>query len=216
MADKPLVLVTGGGGFIGRALIERLSDRYTTVSLDRPDEKSEERENFVAIDLGDDQSVSKALDEVRRHYGNHIASVIHLAAYYDISGEPNPLYDKITVQGTRRLIDGLRSFECEQFVLASTMLVYRPTYQRGARMNEDQPIDPAWAYPESKVEAEQVLRERHGDIPLVFLRIAGAYDDMGHSPFLAQQIARIYEHRVAAHLYPGMLCTAQSFVHVDD
>src|SRR3546814_8640578 len=63
-----------------------------------------------------DLAVRVALDEVRARYGNRIASVIHLAAYYDISGDPNPLYDKVTVQGTRRLIDGLQSFEVEQFV----------------------------------------------------------------------------------------------------
>lgn len=39
---------------------------------------------------------------------------------------------------------------------------------------------------------------------------------MGHSAFLAEQIAGVYEHRTIAHLYPGMLCAAQSSVHLDD
>ena len=217
MTGKPLVLVTGGSGFIGSAVVERLSNRYRVVTLDRPDPGgAEKRTDFVPVDLGSDASVKKALTTVRQHYGGRIASVVHLAAYYDISGEPNPLYDKITVQGTRRLIDGLQDFDVEQFVFASTMLVHRPTYERGARMNESQPIDPSWAYPESKVKTEELLSENHGDIPLVFLRIAGVYDDQGHSPFIAHQIARIYEHRITAHFYPGMLCTAQSFVHLDD
>ena len=51
---------------------------------------------------------------------------------------------------------------------------------------------------------------------MVFLRIAGVYEDEGRSPFLAEQISRIYEHRLASHFYPGMLCAAQSFVHRDD
>ena len=212
-----VVLITGGSGFIGSALIKRLSDDYTLVGLDRPglpDPPSPAQ--MVDVDLGSDESVRAALEKVRTRFGDRIASVVHLAAYYDISGEPNPLYEKITVQGTRRLIDGLKEFEVEQFVFASTMLVHRPTYAPDERINEDSPVDPAWAYPESKVETEALLRERHGDIPVVLLRLAGVYDDMGHSPFLAQQISRIYEHRVAAHLYPGMLCTAQSFVHLDD
>lgn len=217
MAKKELVLVTGGDGYIGSAVVKRLSRRYRVVALDRPDPQgTRDRPDIVPIDLGDDESVDNALSTIRQYYGNRIASVIHLAAYYDISGEPNPLYDKITVQGTRRLIDGLQSFECEQFVLASTMLIHRPTYKRGARMDEDQPIAPAWAYPESKVKAEQVLRDDRGDIPVVFLRIAGVYDNLGHSLFLAHQIARIYEHRITARFYPGMLCTAQSFVQLDD
>ena len=217
MAEKDVVLITGGSGYIGGAVIKRLAEKYRLVGLDRPGlPDPPPPAHMVQVDLGSDDSVREALEQVRSRFGDRIASVVHLAAYYDISGDPNPLYDKITVQGTRRLIEGLEGFQVEQFVFASTMLVHRPTYGPDERINEDSPLDPAWAYPESKVRTEELLRERHGEIPVVFLRIAGVYDDLGHSPFLAQQISRIYEHRVAAHLYPGMLCTAQSFVHLDD
>ena len=216
MTDKPVVLVTGGSGFIGSALIKKLAERSTAVALDRPNPHGHNGDNHVDVDLGDDGAVHHALEQVRSRYGDRIASVVHLAAYYDITGETNPLYEKITVEGTRRLIDGLKTFELEQFVFASTMLVHRPTYEPDTQINEDSPIGPTWAYPESKAQTERLLRDRHGDIPLVLLRIAGVYDDLGHSPFIAQQIARIYEHRITAHVYPGMLCTAQSFVHLDD
>src|SRR3546814_4368873 len=96
------------------------------------------------------------------------------------------------------------------------MLVHRATDAPDERINEDSPIDPSWAYPESKVRTEAVLRERHDNIPVVFLRIAGVYEDEGHQPFIAEQIARIYEHRLIAHVYPGMLCAGQSFIHIDD
>src|SRR3546814_14840945 len=90
------------------------------------------------------------------------------------------------------------------------MLVHRPTERPNQRIDEDSPLDPLWAYPESKAKTEALLRERHGDIPVVLLRIAGVYDDMGHSAFLAEQISRIYEHRAAENPYPAMLFAAQS------
>jgi len=31
----------------------------------------------------------------------------HLAAYYDFSGEPSPLYEEITVRGTERVLRAL-------------------------------------------------------------------------------------------------------------
>ncbi|MDP3674702.1 MAG: NAD-dependent epimerase/dehydratase family protein [Novosphingobium sp.] len=214
---REVVLITGASGFIAAALIAKLGERYTVVGLDRagPPDPPPPAVAFD-FDLGSDESVSAALEEVRAGYGNSIASVIHLAAYYDITGEPNPLYDKITVQGTRRLIDHLQSFEVEQFVFASTMLVHKPTATPGERINEDSPIGAAWAYPQSKVDTEALLHERHGKIPVVYMRPAGVYDDDGRSAFLAQQIARIYEQRLTAHFYPGMLCAAQSSVHRDD
>ncbi|HKP33148.1 MAG TPA: vitamin K epoxide reductase family protein [Sphingomicrobium sp.] len=217
MADQEIVLVTGSSGYLGGAIVRKLASKYTVVGFDRPGGKAPpECARQVGLDLGSDQSVREALAEVRQQFGTRIASVIHLAAYYDISGEENPLYDKITVQGTRRLIEALQDFEVEQFVFASTMLVHRPTDRPDKTINEDSPIDPQWAYPESKVKTEQLLREKHGSIPLVLLRIAGVYDDVGHSPFVAQQISRIYEHRLSAHVYPGMLCANQSFIHLDD
>src|SRR3546814_14013390 len=36
------------------------------------------------------------------------------------------------------------------------------------------------------------------------------------SAFLAEQISRFYGPRATAHLYPGMLCAAQSSIHLDD
>lgn len=217
MAVKDFVLITGSSGFIGGAIIKRLGDAYMLVGLDRPGQGDPPAPaQAIDFDIGSDEAVREALEEVRSRFGNRIASVVHLAAYYDISGEENPLYDKITVEGTRRLIDGLKSFEVEQFIFASTMLVHRPTETPEETIDEESPIDPAWAYPESKVRTEQLLREIRGKIPIVLMRFAGAYDDLGHSVFLAEQISRIFEHRVTAHLYPGMLCAAQSSVHLGD
>ena len=215
--DEGIVLITGATGFIGRALVSRLGGKHRIFALDRPGPPEPPKPaEAVDFDMGSDEGVARALEDVRSRYGSRIKSVIHLAAYYDISGEPSALYEEITVQGARRLIDGLQTFDVEQFVFASSMLVHQPTGRPDELINEESPIEPTWAYPESKVRAEAVLRERHGDIPLVLLRIAGVYDDRGHSPFIAEQIARIYEHRITAHLYPGMLCAGQSFVHIDD
>ncbi|WP_375600396.1 NAD-dependent epimerase/dehydratase family protein [Devosia sp. Naph2] len=212
-----IVLLTGATGFIGGTLVDRLSQHYTVVALDRPGPPDPpDPAQAVDFDLTSDEQVNAALEEVRSRFGNRIASVVHLAAYYDISGEPNPLYEKVTVEGTRRLIEGLQSFEVEQFVFASTMLVHKAKQRPGLLIDENSPIDPSWAYPQSKVRTEALLHDRRGNIPVVYLRIAGVYDDIGHSPFVAEQIARIYEHRTVAHFYPGMLCAGQSFVHVED
>jgi nucleoside-diphosphate-sugar epimerase len=210
------VIVTGSSGFLGSAIVERLSPRYSVIGLDRtvPDDQTA-LTAAVEVDLTSDRSVAGALAELRRRCGGRIASVIHLAAYFDLTGEPNPLYDKITVHGTERLIGALQDFEVEQFVFASTMLVHRAG-KPGDVIDEDTPLDPKLPYRASKVETERQLHEKRGRIPVVDLRIAGVYDDLCHNPFLARQIARISERSPKSHFYAADLRTGQSFIHLDD
>ena len=210
-----IVLITGANGRIGAALMRRLSKRFdSVVGFDR-NAPTPPPPDCVAIpvDITSDESVREGFRVLREHHGTRIAAVVHLAAYYDFLGKPSPKYDEITVAGTRRLLHGLHEgFEVEQFIFSSTMLVHRP----GVFITEDSPIEPTWAYPESKVHTEALIRAEHGDIPIVLLRIAGVYDDVCHSPPLAHQIQRIYERQFSSHLYSGETSHGQSFIHEDD
>lgn len=172
---------------------------------------------YLPVEITSDESVRDGLGTIGDHHGRQVASVIHLAAYYDFLGRPSPLYQDITVQGTRRVLRGLREggFRVEQFVFSSTMLVHRPV-EPGQFINEDAPIEATWAYPQSKVETEAVIAAERGDVHAVNLRIAGVYDDGGHSVPLAHQIQRIYEQQFTSHLYSGSTAHGQSFLHMDD
>lgn len=210
------VLVTGSSGLIGSAIVNRLADRHRIVGFDlgRPPHPPAVAE-CVCVDLTSDDSVIAGLDRVRHIYGERIASVIHLAAYYDFSGEPSPKYEEITVQGTGRLLRDLTSFQVEQFVFSSTMLVHAPC-EPGERINEDWPLEPKWDYPKSKVRTEDLIRQHRGGMPTAIIRIAGVYDDRCHSIPLAHQIRRIYERRLTGRVFPGDTSRGQAFVHLDD
>ncbi|HAU2406567.1 TPA: NAD-dependent epimerase/dehydratase family protein [Legionella pneumophila] len=108
MDKRDVVIITGSSGFIGSSLIKKLASHYALVGFDKmalpvPPPEAE----CVCIDLTSETAVKRAFERVRIAYGNRIASVIHLAAYYDLTGEPNPLYEKITVQGTNLLLTAL-------------------------------------------------------------------------------------------------------------
>lgn len=213
---KNVVLVTGSNGFIGNAVVHKLAGRFALAGLDRvashaPTPAAE----FVCLELTSEESTKRAFERIRTTFGNRIASVIHFAAYYDLSGKPSPLYEEITVRGTERLLRHLQEFEVEQFVFSSTMLVHAPVLP-GQRIDEDSPIDPRWAYPQSKIITEALIQEKRGNIPIVILRIAGVYDDCGHNAFLAQQISRVYENDLLSHVFPGDVNHGQAFVQLDD
>ena len=217
--DSGLILVTGSNGRIGDAVMRRFVGRFSNVvGIDRKAPGPPPPGCvYVPLEITSDESVRDGLRVIREHHGAHVASVIHLAAYYDFFGEPSSKYDEITVQGTRRLLRELRGqdFQVEQFVFSSTMLVHRPA-EPGEFITEDWPLEPTWAYPESKVRTEQLIHEERGDIPAVLLRISGVYDDLTHSIPLAQQIQRINERDLTSRVYSGSTAHGQSFLHMDD
>lgn len=218
-SENGLVLVTGSSGRIGSAVMRRFAGRFgEVVGFDR--EASELMPpgcTYMPVEITSDESVSRGLRVLREHHGSNIASVIHLAAYYDFFGEPSEKYDEITVKGTGRLLQGLREhdFKVEQFVFSSTMLVHRPA-EPGQFINEDWPIEPTWAYPESKVSTEKLIHDERRAIPAVLLRIAGVYDDLCHSIPLAHQMQRINERQLTSRIYSGSTSHGQSFIHMDD
>jgi nucleoside-diphosphate-sugar epimerase len=210
------VLITGSSGLIGRSLLQRLAPRYRTVGLDVVEPESlPPNASFVPLDVSSDASVSRAIAEVRAKHGDHILSVVHLAAYYDFSGRPSEKYEVITIRGTERLLNAVKDLTVEQVIFSSTALVHAPC-RPGERINEDWPVQPKWDYPKSKVETERLLLAQSGGIPVVLLRIAGVYDDYGHSLPISQQIQRIYEKRLTSRVFPGDSSRGQPLVHMDD
>lgn len=209
-------MVSGSSGLIGTAVIKALAGHYTIIGLDNkgypyPPPEAE----CITIDITTDEHVQKVFDDICEKHGNRIASFIHLAAYYSFSEKDSPLYDKITVQGTRRLLKYLQSFEVEQFLFTSSMLVYKPT-QPGQKLTEESPIEGSWGYPASKVKTEKIMHEERGHIPVLSLRVAGVYSEEGSSIPITNQVQRIYEKQITSYLFPGDASHGSTFIHLND
>lgn len=210
---KPVILITGASGNIGSALCRALKKDYHLVGLDIAPCKA--AHESAECDLTSEDSLKLALHTVREKHGDTIAAVIHLAAYFDFTGEQHPLYEKVNVEGTRKLIAALKSFTVERFIYSGTMLVHEAAVP-GRKVNEKTPLAPGWAYPQSKADAEAVIRQEHGKMPYTILRLAGLYDDATAVPTLSHQIARIYERDLKSHVFAGDLMAGQAFLHQDD
>lgn len=165
-----LVLLTGATGRIGLRLVPRLLRANVQLRLlvrnrQRVEAFANRGAQVVVGDLRDPEVVQKALEEV---WG-----VIHLAAAF--RGVPEAKMAEVNVEATRTLA---WMANARRFVFASTQLVYGPGRGRPAR--EDDEIQPpaGAAYPRTKGQAEEVLRElqRHG-LDLRVVRLGFVYGD---------------------------------------
>ncbi len=217
MERRPAVVITGSSGLIGEALVSGLAPEYAVFALDRnePVQRLPSGATFIRMDVASEDSVERAVARLGKLSGGRIASVIHLAAYFDLSGEPSPLYEQVTVRGTERLLRALRALTVEQFVFSGSMLEHAPG-KPGQVLSEESPLDPRFPYRASKIQAERVVHNERGTIPAVLLRLAGVYHDRCGNPFLAHQIARIFERDPKGHFYPADPATGQSFIHIED
>jgi nucleoside-diphosphate-sugar epimerase len=210
-----VLVVTGVSGRIGRAVVDRFGDRFRIIGLDLNNCQHTKDIEYIHVDVASKESVKAAFQELKELVSDKIVSVLHLAAYYSFSQKESPLYEKITVQGTKHILEALQAFECEQFIFASTLLVFKPC-QVGEKINEDSTISPRWAYPKSKVKTEAVIDTFAKQIPTVVMRVAGCYDDMCHSIPIAQDIKRIYLKEFDSYFYPGNVNAGNPFLHMDD
>ncbi|WP_420561663.1 vitamin K epoxide reductase family protein [Tepidicaulis sp.] len=213
MTDKPVVLITGAAGDVGTALAETLSKDYEPVGIDL--DCAGAAYACFECDITDEKSLKSALKKVEERFGTKLAGVIHLAAYFDFTNEDSPAYRAVNIEGTSNLLKGLSAFDVAQFIYSGTMLVHAPAVP-GGFIDEETPLEPKWAYPQWKAKTEALIEKERGDMPVLFLHLAGMYDDESAVPTLSQQIARIYERGIKSHLYAGDPNAGQAMVHKAD
>lgn len=100
---RPIVLITGSEGRLGRAIAAELGGAYQLVGFERVCKGSD----CIDVDLASESALARGCSALRARHGNHLAAVIHLAAFYDFSVEPDPLYEEVNVKGTARLLRAL-------------------------------------------------------------------------------------------------------------
>ncbi|MBD3408166.1 MAG: NAD-dependent epimerase/dehydratase family protein [Candidatus Lokiarchaeota archaeon] len=163
------VLVTGGTGFIGRRLIEKLTEEehkvHAFVRSTSNRSGLPETVIFKEGDLLNFESLENAIEGMD--------AVIHLAAYFDFYPKNVDLLYKVNVEGTKNLMNACIGSSVERFVYCSTTETIGPV--RYPPANEDTELRPQFDYGESKVLAEKVVREISSDTGLnhVILRPTG-------------------------------------------
>lgn len=193
------VLITGGAGFIGSTLTERLLKAgFEVTAIDNfndyydPRYKRANVQAFLSMKnytlYEGDSGNSVFLSDVFRN--KKFMHVIHLAASVGVRNSllhPKE-YHKNNVLGTQALLDEVIRHNVSQFIFASSSSVYGNSSPIPFR--EDAVVDSALSpYAQSKKEAEAVCADyhkRHG-VPMKVFRFFTVYGPKGRpdmSPYL--------------------------------
>ncbi len=165
--SKPVVLVTGANGEIGRSLLERMHQegRYSVVTVDlRP---LPERYRPLCLENYAGNIMDRyLLDQIAAHH--EIAVVFHLAALLSTRGERDPeLAHQVNVEGTLHLLrmansQSQRLGRAVRFLFPSSIAVYGlpdvAEKKRAGRVTEEQWNVPITMYGCNKLYCEHLGR----------------------------------------------------------
>ena len=226
LQNEMKILVTGGAGFIGSQLVERLlKEGYEVICLDNfndyynPELKrnnvrpflSERKFKLVEADIRDKDALKRIFEEFQFH------KVIHLAAQPGVrlSLEKPSLYIDVNVNGTVNLLELSKEYRIKSFIFGSSSSVYGATEE--IPFSEEGELKPISPYGVSKRAGEllcSTYNHLYG-IPITALRFFTVYGP-GQRPDMAiYKFTKLIEEGKEIRLY-GNGKSQRDYTYVSD
>ena len=194
------ILVTGGAGYIGSVLVNKLIEQGHEVSVidDLSNgfrENIDRRAKFTEGSILDKDNLNQALEGVEVVY--HLAAKIRVE-----EGEAKPeLYKKVNIEGSLDLIKACVDKKINKFIFASTAAVYGDPEE--FPVNENSKTNPVNVYGATKLEIDKYLEANAKNMGISticfrFFNIGGALKTKEGSWLKIK-------HEGATHLIPSIL-----------
>lgn len=166
------VIITGGAGFIGSHLVDRMVERakkVTVIDIQKPDWKNE-KAKYRTVDIRD-AKIESIFEKAKPDLVFHLAAQIH-----ERESERDPVkYAQHNILGTLNLMEASKKYLEGRFIFVSTGAVYG--HQDDFPISERITPRPLTPYAVSKLTGERYLnfyQNVHG-IPYVALRPGNVY-----------------------------------------
>jgi len=223
------ILVTGGAGFIGSHLCERLlSDGVKVICLDNFDsfydpnikirnvegvkKKSPELFELVTGDIRNPEHLKGILQE------NQIDFVVHLAARAGVRPSISDplLYQDVNIRGTIVLLESCKTHGIKNFIFASSSSVYGEN-QRVPFTEKDLDIQPISPYGATKRAGELLCYSYHHlyKMNIACLRIFTAYGPRQRPEMAIHKFARLIDQGGKIPMF-GDGSSRRDYTYIDD
>jgi len=223
------ILVTGGAGFIGSHLCERLlREGVKVICLDNFDnfydpsikirnvegvkKKSPELFELVTGDIRNPEHLKKVVQE------NQIDVVVHLGARAGVRPSLSDplLYQDVNIRGTIVLLESCKAHKIKNFVFASSSSVYGEN-QRVPFTEEDLDIQPISPYGATKRAGELLCYSYHHlyGMNIACLRIFTAYGPRQRPEMAIHKFTRLIDQGEKIPIY-GDGSSRRDYTYIDD
>ena len=215
-----MLVVTGGAGFVGKALVEYLSESGEKVTIFDNFSNSSRAEiqsllkkgvSLVEGDIRNYEALERCLSECD--------TVIHLAAQIDVQKSiinPKENYE-INVEGTKNLLNACVKQNVKNIIAASSAAIYGIPSE--LPLNESSSTIPISPYGESKLAMEQLIRDfsqKHNlnSISLRFFNIFGKGQTDAYAGVITKFMKNISEDKPLIIFGDGS--NTRDFIFVED
>lgn len=209
-------LVTGGAGFIGCAVIDKLQREgheifvIDNLSFGKREFINIPDSNFFNVDILDRDKVDKIFNDIKPE------TVIHLAAVHFIPYCNQHPYESsdINIRGTTHILNACRKNGVGKVFFASTAAVY-PIYDDA--VTEKHQTGPLDIYGLSKLTGEHLCNEFHlmTGVPTIVCRFFNAFGPNETNPHLIPEIQNQINSGMRK-IKLGNLTPKRDFIHTSD
>ena len=159
---KKKVLITGGSGYFGESLLNKLLDRgynCSVLDINDPNEAFFEKINFFKTDIRDYKGVLKAFKGI--DYIFHNVAQVPLA-------KDKKLFDSVNNIGTMNIVKAANENGCKHLVYTSSSAVYGiPPYNPVKEITDTGPVE---EYGQAKLDGEKMCLEYKDTIDITIIR----------------------------------------------
>jgi UDP-glucose 4-epimerase len=207
------VLVTGGSGFIGSHIVEKLAKRpKTTVVVYDIQAKTSHAQNVV-YQNGDILNLRELIRVIR---DEEISSIVHMigrASVPDCRSDPGKSFS-LNVMSVQVVLETMRRSDVKGLIFPSTAAVYGQT--NGPQINEGALTKPTTVYGYHKLAAESLIKgyAEEYNLDTTILRLFNVYGDLEKEQGVLSIFVKNALARKPLIVKGGK--QLRDFVHVDD
>jgi UDP-glucuronate 4-epimerase len=220
------IIVTGGAGFIGSHIVDRLLEKgHNVITIDNFDpyyNRSIKERNIAEHRKQDNfrlvEEDIRNLDALRKEITEDIDVIVHLAAKAGVRPSvKDPIgFQEVNVMGTQNMLEFAKQKEVKQFVFASSSSVYG-TNENVPWSEDDHVLKPISPYASTKVSGElmgHVYTELY-DIRFLALRFFTVYGPRQRPDLAIHKFLRLMSSGEQIILY-GDGSSRRDYTYIDD